>query len=64
MACDQGLMGMSFTNFEAIMVPTFIVKRCCLVQIQIALAMPAKPYPFFFDASTTVVTRGKVGNVS
>lgn len=28
----------------------------------IALAMPAKPYPFF-DASTTVVTRGKL-NVS
>ena len=26
----------------------------------IALAMPAKPYPFFFDASTTVVTRGKL----
>lgn len=22
--------------------------------------MPAKPYPFFFDASTTVVTRGKL----
>jgi len=26
----------------------------------IAIAMPAEPYDFFFDASTTVVTRGKL----
>ena len=26
----------------------------------IACAMPAEPYDFFFDASTTVVTRGKL----
>ena len=26
----------------------------------IAVSMPADPYPFFFDASTTVVTRGKL----
>ena len=26
----------------------------------IAIAMPASPYPFLFDASTTVVTRGKL----
>ena len=59
MACDQGLIGMSFTNSEAIMVPTF-ARKAMLGSNPIALAMPAKPYPFFFDASTTVVTRGKL----
>ena len=59
MACDQGMIGMSFTNSEAIMVPTF-ARKAMLGSNPIALAMPAKPYPFFFDASTTVVTRGKL----
>ena len=26
----------------------------------IAVSMPAEPYPFLFDCSTTVVTRGKL----
>ena len=59
MACDEGLMGMSFTNSEAIMVPTF-ARKAMLGSNPIAVAMPADPYPFFFDASTTVVTRGKL----
>lgn len=59
MACDQGLIGMSFTNSEAIMVPTN-AKQAMLGSNPIAIAVPAKPYPFFFDASTTVVTRGKL----
>lgn len=59
MACDEGLIGMSFTNSEAIMVPTF-ARKAMLGSNPIAIAMPAKPYPFFFDASTTVVTRGKL----
>ncbi|WP_216696740.1 Ldh family oxidoreductase [Anaerostipes faecalis] len=59
MACDQGLIGMSFTNSEAIMVPTF-ARKAMLGSNPIAIAMPADPYPFFFDASTTVVTRGKL----
>ncbi len=59
MASDQGLIGLSFTNSEAIMVPTF-AKKAMLGSNPIAIAMPADPYPFFFDASTTVVTRGKV----
>ena len=41
------------------MVPTF-ARKAMLGSNPIALAMPAKPYPFFFDASTTVVTRGKL----
>ena len=59
MACEQGLIGMSFTNSEAIMVPTN-ARQAMLGSNPIAIAVPAKPYPFFFDASTTVVTRGKL----
>lgn len=59
MACDQGLIGMSVTNTTPLMVPTF-GKKAMLGSNPIAVAMPADPYPFFFDASTTVVTRGKL----
>jgi len=59
MACDAGLIGMAMTNSEAIMVPTF-GRLAMLGSNPIAVAMPAKPYDFFFDASTTVVTRGKL----
>ena len=59
MACDQGLSGMSMTNSEAIMVPTF-ARKAMIGSNPIAVSMPADPYPFFFDASTTVVTRGKL----
>ena len=59
MACKEGLIGMSMTNSEAIMVPTF-GRLAMLGSNPIAIAMPAQPYDFFFDASTTVVTRGKL----
>ena len=59
MACEQGLIGFSTTNSEAIMVPTF-GRLAMLGSNPIACAMPAEPYDFFFDASTTVVTRGKL----
>ena len=59
MACDQGLMGMAMTNSEAIMVPTF-ARMAMIGSNPIAVALPADPYSFFFDASTTVVTRGKL----
>lgn len=59
LACDQGLVGMACTNSEAIMVPTF-GKQAMLGSNPIAFAMPAEPHPFFFDCSTTVVTRGKL----
>lgn len=59
MACNEGLIGMSMTNSEAIMVPTF-GRKAMLGSNPIAIAMPAEPYDFFFDASTTVVTRGKL----
>ncbi len=59
MACDEGLIGLSFTNSEAIMVPTH-GRMAMLGSNPIACAMPAEPYDFLFDASTTVVTRGKL----
>lgn len=59
MACDAGLLGMAMTNSEAIMVPTF-GRLAMLGSNPIAIAMPAEPYDFFFDASTSVVTRGKL----
>ena len=59
MACDQGLIGFAMTNSEAIMVPTYS-RLAMLGSNPIAISMPANPYPFFFDSSTTVVTRGKL----
>lgn len=59
LACDQGLIGFSGTNSEAIMVPTH-GRLAMIGSNPIAISMPAEPYPFFFDCSTTVVTRGKL----
>lgn len=59
MACKEGLMGFSCTNSEAIMVPTH-GRMAMLGSNPIACAFPADPYDFLFDASTTVVTRGKL----
>ncbi|ACV22701.1 Uncharacterized oxidoreductase ybiC [Slackia heliotrinireducens] len=59
MASDQGLIGFSCTNSEAIMVPTF-ARQAMIGSNPIAVAVPADPVPFLFDASTTVVTRGKL----
>ena len=59
MACDAGLIGMAMTNSEAIMVPTY-GRLAMLGSNPIAIAAPAEPHNFFFDASTTVVTRGKL----
>ncbi|MBR5247540.1 MAG: Ldh family oxidoreductase [Lachnospiraceae bacterium] len=59
MAADQGLIGMSMTNTEAIMVPTF-GRQAMLGTNPIAFAMPADPTPYVFDAATTVVPRGKL----
>ena len=59
MAAERGLMGFSCTNSEAIMVPTFS-RKAMIGSNPIAVAVPADPHPFFFDASTSVVTRGKL----
>ena len=59
MACDQGLIGICMTNSESIMVHTG-AKEAILGSNPIAFAMPADPYPFWFDAATTVVPKGKL----
>lgn len=59
MAAKAGLASFSMTNTGPIMVPTF-GREMMLGTNPIAFCMPADPYPFWFDASTTVVTLGKV----
>ena len=59
MACDEGLIGISATNSESIMVHTGS-KQAILGSNPIAFAMPAEPYPFWFDAATTVIPKGKL----
>ena len=59
MAAREGLLGFSCTNSEAIMVPTN-ARQAMIGSNPIAVAVPADPFPFLFDASTTVVTRGKL----
>ncbi len=59
MAMREGLIGITMTNTESIMVPTFGAEAV-LGTNPIAFAMPASPVPFSFDAATTVVPRGKL----
>jgi LDH2 family malate/lactate/ureidoglycolate dehydrogenase len=64
LAANQGLIGVSMTNTQAIMVPTFS-RNALLGSNPIAFAFPVGlhgkyPYPFLFDAATTVITRGKI----
>ncbi len=59
MACDAGFIGISTTNSAAIAVHTNS-RQAILGSNPIAFAMPADPYPFWFDAATTVVPRGKI----
>ncbi len=59
MACDAGFIGISTTNTESIAVHTNS-KQAILGSNPIAMAMPADPYPFWFDAATCVVPRGKL----
>lgn len=59
MAEREGLLGISMTNSPAITVPTF-GKEAMMGSNPIAISMPASPYPFLMDMSTSVVTRGKI----
>ncbi|MBR6728482.1 MAG: Ldh family oxidoreductase, partial [Clostridia bacterium] len=59
MACDAGMIGLCVTNTEPIMVHTG-ARKAVLGTNPIAFAMPAEPVPFWFDAATTVVPRGKL----
>ena len=59
MAAREGLCAFSMTNTGPIMLPTF-GREMMLGTNPLAFCMPAEPVPFWFDASTTVVTLGKV----
>ena len=59
MAAEHDLIGVSMTNTEAICVPTF-GSQAMTGTNAMALAMPAEPYTFSYDISTTVVPRGKL----
>jgi LDH2 family malate/lactate/ureidoglycolate dehydrogenase len=59
MAAERDLMGICMTNTEAIGVPV-LGKQAMLGTNPIALAFPADPVTFLYDAATTVVPRGKL----
>ena len=59
MACDAGMIGICATNSQSIMVHTGS-REPILGSNPIAFAMPADPFPFWFDAATTVVPKGKL----
>ncbi len=59
MAAKQGLLGMSMTNTQALVVPTF-GRQPLLGTNPIAVTMPASPTFFHLDMSTSVVTAGKM----
>ncbi|MCR4623016.1 MAG: Ldh family oxidoreductase [Clostridiales bacterium] len=59
MAAQEDLLGLCMTNTEAIAIPTY-GRKAMLGTSPIALCMPADPTPFWYDAATTVVTRGKL----
>jgi LDH2 family malate/lactate/ureidoglycolate dehydrogenase len=59
MAAAEDFIGVCMTNTEAICVPTFGAKAMTGTNA-LALAMPADPVFFSYDASTTVVPRGTI----
>ena len=59
MASEQELLGVCMTNTESIAVPVY-GKKAMLGTNPIALAFPADPVNFLYDAATTVVPRGKL----
>ena len=59
MAAKNDLLGICMTNTEAIAVPTH-GRSAVLGTNPIAICMPSEPFNFLYDASTTVVTRGKL----
>ncbi|MDR1519855.1 MAG: Ldh family oxidoreductase [Planctomycetota bacterium] len=59
MAAKEGLLGVSMTNSEAMVVPTFGCHPM-LGTNPIAMTMPASPTWFHFDVSTSVVPAGKI----
>ncbi|MFT8318004.1 MAG: Ldh family oxidoreductase [Sporolactobacillus sp.] len=59
MASQKGLIGISATNSNPLLVPTHAV-QVFLGSNPLAFSMPAKPHDFLFDAATTTVSFGKI----
>ena len=60
MAVKEGMVGLSFTNAHPSIAPTFGVKPM-LGTNPIAVGAPTdEPFPFLFDAATSIVPRGKI----
>lgn len=59
MAADAGMMGISMTNAEALVVPTY-AKEPMFGTNPIAVTIPAEPHPFHMDFSTSIMTCGKM----
>ena len=60
MASNEGMIGFSFTNAQPAIAPTHGVEPM-LGTNPIAVAIPTdEPFPFLFDAATSVVARGKL----
>lgn len=60
MAADEGLIGFSFTSTQPAIAPTHGIEAR-LGTNPIAVAVPTdEPFPFLFDAATSVVARGKL----
>ena len=59
MAAKRGLMGVSMTNAEALVVPTY-AREPMFGTNPIAVTIPADPHPFHMDFATSVMTCGKM----
>jgi L-2-hydroxycarboxylate dehydrogenase (NAD+) len=58
MAIKEGLLGISMTNTDAMIPPTY-GKKAMLGTNPIAVGINAYPYPFILDMATSVISRGK-----
>lgn len=59
MAAKQGFMGISMTNAEALVVPTY-AREPMFGTNPIAVTIPAYPHPFHMDFATSIMTCGKM----
>ena len=59
MAAKAGMMGVSMTNAEALVVPTY-AREPMLGTNPIAITIPCEPHPFHMDFATSIMTCGKM----
>lgn len=59
MAANSGMIGISMTNAEALVVPTY-AKEPMFGTNPIAVSLPCVPHPFHMDFATSIMTCGKM----